>query len=64
MESKIKRKNYYLLSEKCKEYQDRYMQKKIKCNICNCEFSYSNTSHHKKSKKHIKNLGLKSNTYL
>lgn len=50
------KKSYYKSNPKTKEYQDNYMRKIITCSICNVQFSYSNKSHHAKSKKHLEKL--------
>jgi len=58
------KKTQYSTNPNTKKYQDEYMRKPVRCEICNIEFSYSNTSHHKTTKKHLKNISMIKNKLL
>lgn len=52
-------KKYY--EENKQKFKDYYKQK-IKCDICGCEYGFSNKANHLKTKKHMKavnSLGYK-----
>jgi len=52
-QSKYNKKYYDVHNELLKKY--------IKCEVCNCEITYYNISHHNKTSKHIKNLNNNNN---
>ena len=54
--SEIKKETIVYDKESIQEYNKQFFQKnkdrKYHCDLCNCEVSFFNKSHHKKSKKH------------
>jgi hypothetical protein len=39
-----------------KQYRKEYIRLKYTCNVCNCELTLANKSHHEKTQKHLRNL--------